>query len=95
MQNIKNAMQNIKNAMQAVKEAERACDIAYAAWFENPESAELEAAFDAAYKAQHEAEQAFYAAIEGFSNGAIEAKTTRMIWMKRRDQIKSLINRVS
>lgn len=88
-------MQTIKDAMRNVKAAERACDMADAAYGENPESAELESAFDAAYKAQHEAEQAFYAAIEGFSNGAIDAKTARMMWMKRREQLESLINRAA
>lgn len=88
-------MKNIKNAMQAAKAAEKACDMAEAAWAEFPESEELEAVFDASYKAQHEAEEALFAAIENFAGGAIDAKTARLMWMSRREQLEGLINRAA
>lgn len=88
-------MKELKNAMAKAIEAAEACDAADRAWCENVESRELEAAFDAAYRAQHEAEARLYAAIEAFTGGAIDRKTARLMWVKKREQLRSLIARAA
>ena len=88
-------MKELKRAMAEAIEAAKACDEADKAWGDSPESEELEGVFDAAYKAQHEAEARLYAAIESFTGGAIDQKTARLMWMRKRAQLESLMARAA
>lgn len=89
-----NDMQNVKKLFKAYEAAEIACDKAEAEMVEL-DTDEAEAAFDAAYKAQGEAAQAFAEAVESFTRGMVDAKTARRMLIIKRDQLESLIARVA
>lgn len=85
----------IKAMFAKLEEAEAAYDAADADWEADPESAEAEAAWDAAYNALWEAEQAVAEAIESFTGGMVDCKTARRMVTIKRDQLQALIARAA
>lgn len=75
--------------------AEKRANEADSAWEANPENEELEKAFDEAYKAEHEALEALIEEIEKETNGEIDKKTARMLVTARKEEVKSLIERIA
>ena len=87
-------MENIKNLFNKYLELEAAADAADDAWSNDPESEELEAAFDSAYTAEHEAHMALVDAIVDFTSGRITAPVARVMLSAKREELKSLISMI-
>lgn len=85
-------MENIKNLFNRFLELEAACDVADSAWEQDPESVELEEAFDRAYEAEDEALQALVNEIVSFTNSRIDARTARVMVMSKRTELQALIS---
>lgn len=87
-------MQDIKKLFANYQAAEAACDEAEAAMVELGTD-ESEAAFDAAYRAEGEAAQAFAESVERFTGGMVDAKTARRMLIIKREQLERLMARVA
>lgn len=85
----------IKRLFAEMEEAERISDELDAAWEQDPENAELEAAWDAAYAAEHAAFSAVVEEVVKITGGAIDATTARLMLMKKRDEFGSLVARLA
>ena len=72
-------------------EANRADD----AWGADPENEQLEAEFDRAYQAEHEAFTELVNAIVKLSGGQIEHKTAAMMIRAKRNELKTLIEKIA
>lgn len=85
----------IKRLFAEMEEAERISDELYVAWEQDPESAELEAAWYAAYEAEHAAFFAVVDEVVKITGGAIDATTARLMLFKKRDKFGSLVARLA
>ena len=88
-------MKNLKSLMEALKIAEENANKADAAWENDPESEELEAAFDKAYAKEHEAFKNLVNEIVKVTSGKIDRNTARTMIIKKRNQLEALINMVA
>ena len=90
-------MKDYKRMQTLIKKyeaARTASDEAEAAWEQEPESAELEAAFDQAYSEEFEACAVLVKEIVNFTEGQVDATTARRLITTRLDDIKKLIETV-
>ena len=88
-------MKNIKEAFEEYERTEKEIDAIDEAYEENPEDAEIEAAWTKAYEAWHEASETLISEIEKLANGAIDRKTIRAMLATKREEIKALIERAA
>lgn len=87
-------MENLKMLFTNYINLEAAADAADLAWEQDPENEELEAAFDSAYEAEHEALQSLLQEIVSFTNGQINLSTARMMLMSKREELQALISMI-
>lgn len=87
-------MENLKMLFTNYINLEAAADAADLAWEQDPEDENLEAAFDRAYEAQHEALQSLVKEIVSFTNGQINFSTARMMLMSKREELQALISMI-
>lgn len=86
---------NVKSLFEAVEIAQAAYDAADEAMAADVENEAMEAAWDEAYKVLWNAEEAFSVAVERFSAGKVDAKTARRMLVIKRDELRSLVNRLA
>lgn len=85
-------MKKIKALIIALEKLVAAANSAEEAYAENPESSNLEAAFDIAYKAEFETRQDLAKAISSYAG--IDIKTAYAMTYKTFEQLKSLAARI-
>lgn len=85
----------MKELLKALEAAEIKANAADAAWEADPESAQLEASFDEAYTAECNAFEAVVKEIVSMTSGRIDAKTASVMLRSRRNEIKSLAERMA
>ena len=81
----------MKELLKRLEAAEKKANEADAAFEANPESEELEKAFDEAYKEEFEAFEALADEIVKASNGQIEKATAATMIRAKRSELKALI----
>ena len=84
-------MENLKMLFTNYINLEAAANAADSAWEQDPENEELEAAFDRAYEAEHEARQALIDEIVSFTSGRIDAAVARKMLGSKRDELMALM----
>lgn len=87
-------MENLKSLFANYIELEAAADAADLAWEQDPENEKLEAAFDCAYEAEHEALQSLLNEIVSFTSGQINLSTARTMLMSKREELQALISMI-
>lgn len=88
-------MKNLKTLMNALRIAEEITSKADAAWDNEPENEELEAAFDKAYAKEFEAFENLVDGIMSVTGGKIDRKTAGLMIRKKREQLEALIARIA
>ena len=78
----------MKDLFKRYEEAVKAANIADAAWEANPESEELEAAFDEAYEAE-------FKAFDELTNGQIEKTLAATMVRSKMPELKQLIAKMA
>lgn len=81
----------MKELLKALKEAEERANKADAAWDAEPENEALEAAFDEAYEAEHEAFENLVNEIVKATSGKIDTKTAAAMIRSKRNELEALI----
>lgn len=85
----------MKDLFKRYEEAVNKANIADAAWEANPESAELEAAFDKAYEAEFKAFEELTDKIVEITNGQIEKALAATMVRSKQTELKQLIERMA
>lgn len=85
----------MKELLKRYEEAVKAANIADAAWEANPESAELEAAFDEAYEAEFKAFDELTNKIVEITNGQIEKALAATMVRSKMVELKQLIAKMA
>lgn len=85
----------IKRLLKTYDAATAMADKAEAAWDAEPESDDLEAAFDAAYKVQWDAMEAVVKALAVISAGQIDGKTARLMVNGHREKLDAILARAA
>lgn len=88
-------MQDIKNAYHEYIDAEIELDEIDDLWENDPENAEIEMAWDAAYKKSSDAMANLADEIVRFTRGAISAKTARRMIVSKGEELAQLIARAA
>lgn len=88
-------MENIKSLFAEYEELEAKSDAFDEAWAADPESEELEAAWDEAYRVMWNKGEELAAAISGFTAGAIDVRLARRMLTIKRDELRDLIARAA
>lgn len=88
-------MKNLKALMESLRIAEENASKADAAWDENPDSEELERAFDIAYEEEFKAFEELAKAIDSVTAGKIDSITARTMIRKKRRELEQLISRMA
>lgn len=91
----KPSIDNIKRRFAAYEQAVSECDAAEAAWVNDPESAELETAFDAAYSKQGKTFNSLVGAVVGFTDGKLARNDVRRLVAFNHDEFAELIARAA
>lgn len=81
----------MKELLKALKEAEERANKADAAWDADPENEALEAAFDEAYRAEHDAFENLVNEIVKATSGKIDTKTAVTMIRTKRKELEALI----
>lgn len=85
----------MKELLKRLEEAERKANIADTEYEANPEDQELEKAFDEAYKAEFEAFEALANEIVKTTGGQIEKATASTMIRAKRNELKTLIEKIA
>lgn len=83
----------LTTAIAALDSTEAALDAIDTAWENAPEDTALEAAWSAAYEANHAAWRKVASLLRDFSGGALDEHTIRIMFAKKRADLDALIAR--